>query len=84
MFGTGQKKLRAEAVGRAFGVLGTNAAPALNELVLLMQDSSHPMTSNRATMALGGLGECAFDALAQALSNPKQRERQLVALELFE
>jgi hypothetical protein len=84
MFGTGRANSRAEAAVLAFDTLGTNAAPALNNLVLLMQDSTHPMTSVRATMALGGLGQCALPALAQALFTPTQHERQLVALELFE
>ncbi len=84
MFGPGPGNSRAQAAVRAFGILGTNAAPALEDLVLMMHDSSHPMTGTRATMALGGLGQCAFPALAQELANPRQRERQLVALELFE
>jgi hypothetical protein len=84
MYGSGFRNSRAENVVLAFHTLGTNAAPALNELIPLMIDRTHPLTCVRATMALGALGQCAFPALAEALFSTNQHQRQLVALELFE
>jgi len=83
-YGYGSRNSRAENVVLAFDTLGTNAAPALPGLILLMKDRTHPLTSVRATMALGCLGPHAFPALAEALFSTNQHERQLVALQLFE
>jgi hypothetical protein len=84
MFGFGSANDRAEKVPWAFGVLGTNGVPALGDLTTLMKDRAHPWASTRATMALGSIGPPALPALAEALFSTNQRERQLVALELFE
>ena len=84
MYGSGFRNSRAENALLAFEALGTNAAAAVPDLTSMMKDSSHPLTSTRATMALGNLGSSGFPALADALFSTNQRERQLVALQLFE
>ena len=58
-----------------FGILGTNVVSTIPELTVLMCDTNSPRASNRAVLALSGMGVEGFDALASALSDPQRPNR---------
>jgi hypothetical protein len=62
----------------AFGVLGTNAAPAIPKLVALMTTTTSPRIAGRAIIALSGVGAPAFPYLVTALSDTNQLGRSLI------
>jgi hypothetical protein len=62
----------------AFGVLGTNAAPAIPELVALMKGTTNRATAVRAIAALSGLGPRALPHILSALSNTNQAGRATI------
>jgi HEAT repeat protein len=74
----GQAHDRARAAVLAFAMLGTNASPAIPELVSLMQDTNTPYRAVLAMVALGEIGDAGFPALTNALSNPRQIRRVVI------
>jgi hypothetical protein len=63
---------RANGVMIAFAVLGTNAAPAIPDLVALMKDTNHV---DRAMGALSGVGAPALPHMLAALTDTNQTGR---------
>lgn len=63
----------------AFGVLGTNAAPAIPQLTLLMNDSSQN-SSPLAAAALGSIGLPALPAITAGLTNQDSEVRRFALL----
>jgi HEAT repeat protein len=72
---------RANAVMVAFALLGTNAAPAIPDLVALMNDTNHV---DRAMGALSGVGAPAFPQMLAALTNTNQTGRAMIPFYLRE
>ena len=68
----------ANAAMLAFGILGTNAGPAIPELVALMNATNNQATVNRAMVAMAFMGAPAFLHLAAALSNTNQLGRRMI------
>lgn len=67
-----------------FRVLGTNAAPAIPQLVALMTGTSDRAIVFRAVEALSGLGAPAFPHLVSALSNPSQLGRPMIVAKIWD
>jgi HEAT repeat protein len=67
----------------AFGILGTNAASDIPELVAMMDDPNCPRTARRAIAALSSLGAPAFPQMTAALSNTSHPNRDIIAAFLF-
>ena len=63
----GTAKQHARLAGIGFGILKTNALPAVPTLTALMNDSSAPGKRSRAILALAAMGEPAIPTLRAAL-----------------
>lgn len=69
---------RAAEVTKAFTVLGTNANPAIPELVRRLNDTNAPTAANCAIYALASMGESATPILLAHLANTNAPYRALV------
>jgi hypothetical protein len=74
----GQPKTLKVMVG--FGIFGTNAAPAIPELIRTMKDSSHPGPAKRAIYVLCKFGDEALPYLDEGLSDPAQLHKRAIIL----
>ena len=70
-----RRQRAAEGAGAAFQVLGARAAPAIPELVRLMNGRAGSITAIRAALALGLLGTNGLPALLAAIDDPEHQNR---------
>jgi HEAT repeat protein len=71
----GKSTRLAELAELGFGILNTNAIPAIPDLERLMKDNRKPKVGLRAIYALGAIGGPAVTALTNALADTKQSSR---------
>jgi hypothetical protein len=81
VFGLQEEGRAIEAI-LAFGLLGTNAAPAVPQLAAMMNTRSQPGLVQRSIAALAAIGPPAHSALAQALSDTNFSERVEILIEI--
>ena len=74
----------AQAAMLAFHALGTNAVPAIPDLVTLMKGKTNHETVNRSIIAISYVGAPALPHMATALSDTNQTRRILIILKLRE